>query len=68
MVWKASDAGFRLRFTVNGTKDLPVRGWICPMCGVVYGWDVNARKEYPEKSLCLLVQPEHIRQDGTHPN
>ena len=54
MVWKASEVGFRLRFTVNGTKDLPVRAWTCPMCEVVYDWDMNTRKEYAEKGSVLV--------------
>ncbi len=44
------------------TKDLRVRKWICPNCGMVHDRDVNAAKNILRKGIEMLTK------DGTHPD
>ena len=44
------------------TKDLSVRKWTCPKCGVSHDRDINAAKNILRKGIEILTK------DGTHPN
>ena len=44
------------------TKDLRVRKWICPNCGMVHDRDINASKNILRKGIEMLTK------DGTHPD
>ena len=44
------------------TKDLRVRKWTCPNCGMVHDRDINASKNILRKGIEILTK------DGTHPD
>ena len=44
------------------TKDLKVRKWTCPQCGMVHDRDINAAKNILRKGIEMLTK------DGTHPD
>ena len=44
------------------TKDLRVRKWTCPNCGIVHDRDINASKNILRKGIEMLTK------DGTHPD
>ena len=44
------------------TKDLRVRKWTCPTCGIVHDRDINAAKNILRKGIEMLTK------DGTHPD
>ena len=44
------------------TKDLRVREWTCPNCGIVHDRDINASKNILRKGIEMLTK------DGTHPD
>ena len=44
------------------TKDLRVRKWTCPTCGMVHDRDINAAKNILRKGIEILTK------DGTHPD
>ncbi len=44
------------------TKDLRVRKWTCPNCGMVHDRDINAAKNILRKGIEILTK------DGTHPD
>ena len=44
------------------TKDLRVRKWTCPNCGMVHDRDINASKNILRKGIEMLTK------DGTHPD
>ena len=44
------------------TKDLRVRKWTCPQCGIVHDRDINAAKNILRKGIEILTK------DGTHPD
>ena len=43
-------------------KDLKVRKWTCPNCGIVHDRDINASKNILSKGIEILTK------DGTHPD
>ncbi len=44
------------------TKDLRVRKWTCPNCGMIHDRDINASKNILRKGVEILTK------DGTHPD
>ena len=44
------------------TKNLSIRKWTCPKCGVIHDRDINASKNILRKGIEILTK------DGTHPD